>query len=460
MVAGTASGVGKTSITLGLLAALATSVRISAAKVGPDYIDPHLHAAATHRASYNIDPVLTGPLGVRASLARAARETDLVVVEGVMGLFDGTDLPDLPADTQPSASSPAGSTAQVARLTGLPVILVIDCAHLSQSTAAIALGYQKLNPEVKIVGVILNNLKSATHEALIRQAMAAIDVEILGAIPSGGLPERDSRHLGLLTAEEAPWQARQWIQALGASIRTHVELTQIITRAGRIDPHPLVAAVRMPPELVTRPVIAYSNGPAASFIYPENLDLLTEAGAEVIGFDPRHESIPPQAGLIWLHGGYPENYRAEISANAPLHQALRQAARSGLPIIAECGGHLLLGVSLEESAMSGVLPFQSTIGTRPRLGYRQVLLPAQSPLSLIDRHELPAHEFHYARSSEDGNALLLRTARESWRAGFARPSMISSYLHWHLGADSRLPASLVQIAARQRLSQLAQEPQR
>jgi cobyrinic acid a,c-diamide synthase len=391
-----------------------------------------------------------------------------VIIEGVMGLFDGTDLPDLEEDSSaPGTSTSWGSTAHVARLTNLPVILVIDCAHLSQSAAAIALGYSSLDPDLRIAGVILNNIKSTTHEALIRQAMASIGLEVFGVIRNGELPTRHSRHLGLRTAEEDPAETRRWVDTLGEVIRTAVELEPMIARAERIvtQSPSLPAATQAP--LSTRPVIAYSMGPAASFIYPENLDLLREAGGDVVGFDPLVASIPPKTGLIWLHGGYPEHYLDELCANQQLHVALRRAVDMGVPIIAECGGHLLLGQSLNGRPMVGVLPLESTISTKLSLGYRQVLIPQASPLSLANRPELPAHEFHYARSdearsdearsdearsdkvrsNEAGQGLSLRTARRTWRAGFANQSMISSYLHWHLGADVDLAHSLVQRAA-------------
>lgn len=359
-----------------------------------------------------------------------------------MGLYDGTDLPDVEGTPILSAH---GSTAQVAKLTGLPVILVIDCAHLSQSVAALALGYRSLDPGVRIAGVILNHLKSSAHEAFIRDAMVSVGIEVLGAFPHGGLPTRSSRHLGLLTAEEAPTSTREWIAALSSTIRTHLDLERIVSLAEAIE----VGPIRDPegPPIVGRPIIAYSNGPAASFIYPENLELLREAGGDTIGFDPRYDSIPAEAGLIWLHGGYPENYRHEIASNRTLLDALRNAVALKRPLIAECGGHLLLGDSLEDSQMAGVLPFRSTVSPRLTLGYRNARLTAAPSLLLPNDRAIPAHEFHYATSTPQGEAIELQTTRAQWRAGYASPSLLSSYLHWHLGTDPRLARALVLAAS-------------
>nr|WP_298212428.1 cobyrinate a,c-diamide synthase [Ferrimicrobium sp.] len=448
---GSASGVGKTSITLGLLAAVGDQMRVGAAKVGPDYIDPHLHALATGRASYNLDPVLTGSRGVTASLARAARHVDLVLVEGVMGLFDGTDLP---VQQGATGRSPLGSTAQVAKQTGLPVVLIIDCAHLSQSVAAVAHGYRSFDPGLRIVGVILNHIKSATHDAFAREAMASAGIEVLGVIPHGGLAERRARHLGLLTAEEAPQSTREWIRTLSEAVRSLIDLERITRLAEPITSNAQHTTVvhsyplgREQP--ARRPIIAYSEGPAASFIYPENLELMQEAGADTVGFDPRFESIPREAGLVWLHGGYPENYRDEIAANEPLLRALRRAATEHLPLVAECGGHLLLGSRLEDSKMAGVLPFTSTISSRLTLGYRLVGTTVTPPFLLAKGEEIPAHEFHYAASIPEGNAMTLTTARAQWRAGYLGDSFLSSYLHWHLGANEGLAPKLVAAARSQ-----------
>ncbi|MGC9154623.1 MAG: cobyrinate a,c-diamide synthase [Ferrimicrobium sp.] len=436
-------------MTLGLLAALGERTRVGAAKVGPDYIDPHLHALAIARPSYNLDPVLTGAAGVKASLARAARHMDLVLVEGVMGLFDGTDLP---TQHQASEPSPLGSTAQVAKQTALPVLLIIDCAHLSQSVAAIAHGYRSFDPDVRIAGVILNHTKSATHEAFVREALALRGIEVLGVIPHGGLPERRARHLGLLTAEEAPESTRGWIDALGEAVKGFLNLERIVHLAAPIIPSPASSPCSnlFPGQdsSLPRPVIAYSEGPAASFIYPENLERLREAGADIVGFDPRFASIPEEAGLIWLHGGYPENYREELAANEPFLGALRQAAATHRPLIAECGGHLVLGTRLEDSKMAGILPFASTISSHLTLGYRLVRARASDAFLIANGDELPAHEFHYATSTPEGTGLTLTTARGQWQAGYLRSALLSSYLHWHLGANEGLAARLVAVAAR------------
>ena len=359
-----------------------------------------------------------------------------------MGLFDGTDLPSVDGT---SAQPSLGSTAHVAKLTGLPVVLVVDCAHLSQSAAAVALGYRSLDPDINVVGIVLNHIKSAAHEAFVREAMATIGVEVLGVIPHGGLPTRDSRHLGLLTAEEAPASTHEWIRALGSTIRTHLELEGIISLAERIDVD--VASTVDATTVARRPIIAYSNGPAASFIYPENLELLREAGADTVGFDPRYDSIPAEAGLIWLHGGYPENYREEIASNQPLLKSLRNAVAMQRPLVAECGGHLLLGDRLEDSQMAGILPFNSTISDRLTLGYRNARSTTSPTLLLPDNRAIPAHEFHYATSTPQGDGVDLQTARARWRAGYASPSLLSSYLHWHLGADPGLAPALVLAAS-------------
>jgi cobyrinic acid a,c-diamide synthase len=435
VIGGVASGVGKTSVAIGLMAALRDAgQRVGAAKVGPDYIDPSLHALAIGGPSYQLDAVMTGPEGLLRSAARAARGHELVVVEGVMGLFDGTDAVDW------STGLPAGSTAEAALLLNAPVVLVVDAQGLSHSVAALVRGFADHDPRVRVAGVICNRVASDRHRELLASALAAAGIPMLGAIPRGGLPPRRSRNLGLVDAAADPTEARAWVAELGARIAAHLDLGTIVALAAPMPAHE--ATPSRPAPVAT---LAYSTGSSASFAYPENLERLAEAGLELVAFDPRSDPVPPRAHALWLHGGYPELFADELAANLPMREGLIEARRRLVPIVAECGGFALLGRSLAGWPMAGILPHETTMTDRLTLGYR-VATPRMPVASVLFKEPVVGHEFHRLGATTPGSDLLLGPAPTPLVGGVARGTLLASFVHWHLGGAPALLGRLVAAA--------------
>lgn len=347
VVAAPASGQGKTTVATGLMAALrARGLRVSGHKVGPDYIDPGYHALATGRPGRNLDPHLQGVHTIVPLLQHGAatpQPADIAVIEGVMGLFDG-------------AIGRAGfaSTAHVARLTGSPVVLVVDVSGASRSIAGIIHGFATFDRDVTLAGVILNKVGSATHEAEIREAVAATGIPVLGALRRDSTLDTPSRHLGLVPATERLAAARRTVAALGDAVAAGVDLDRLVALARRApdltgpawQPH---QHVRVCPGRT----VAVAGGAAFTFRYPETEELLTAAGLTVATVDPlSHERLPDGCAGLYLGGGFPEMHAAALAANQPLRAAMATAAASDMPIVAECAGLLYLCREIDASPWS------------------------------------------------------------------------------------------------------------
>ena len=430
---------GKTSVAVAIMKALAgRKVAVGAAKVGPDFIDPAYHELATGRPSYNLDPVMTGAAGVRHSTSRAARGCELLLIEGVMGLFDGTHLNGPPAP----GGLPEGSTAGVAAELGLPVLLVVDASGTSHSVAATVHGFRSWSSRVRLVGVVANRIGSDSHLEMVESLLSATGVPLVGHFRRDELPHRPSRHLGLNTVAEDAASAGAWVAELGDAAERSLDLGRIMALCTPLPaPEPAVGRRR------ASAVVAFSSGPAASFIYRENIERLAEAGFETVPFDPRFEAPPAAAGLVWLHGGYPELFLEEIATNVKLLASLRERVAEGAPTVAECGGHQLLGRSLNGVSMAGALPFASWIGERPVIGYRR-LTAGQPVLGGLEKAAPVAHEFHYGRSDAAGEGLLATAGAVRHPGGFGTASLLSSYHHLHLGSASPIATNLLAAALR------------
>jgi len=412
VVAAPASGSGKTLITLGLLRALRNrGVRVSGAKVGPDYIDPRFHEAATGRACYNLDPWAMSPALIDSLSAGLARDSDLVIIEGVMGLFDGP-------------RGPKGSTADLAEALGLPVLFVLDCRHQAQSAAALVHGFASFRPGLPLAGVILNRVASPRHEALLREA---ITLPVLGAYPNDSNLVWPSRHLGLVQAQENA-ELDSFIEAAAARA-TPALLDQILDLAMAFSPKPGPAA--LPP---LGQSIAVARDDAFSFAYPHLLDGWQRQGAALTFFSPLADQAPdPTADSVFLPGGYPELHAGKLAASTHFLDGLRQ--HSGL-VYGECGGFMVLGESLIDAggtshAMAGLLPLATSFSSRKlHLGYRKLSPLAGAPWA----KPLNAHEFHYSTLVSEGTAERLFEAEDA--AGNALPPMglrrgrvMGSYAH-------------------------------
>ena len=395
IIAAPKSGAGKTTATLALLAALCRrGPVVQAAKVGPDYIDPSFHAAATGRQSFNLDSWAMPPSLIDALVAENAAHADLLVIEGAMGLFDG--VPATPLRT--------GASADLAARLGLPVLLIIDVAGQSQSAAALLRGFASHDPEVRIGGVVLNRIGSARHIRLVADAIAALDIPVLGAIPRDASLALPERHLGLVQAAENDNLAAR-LEHLADMAEHHLDLDAIQAMAAppRLSATQLHAPV--PPPGMR---IALAQDAAFSFVYPHVLDGWKRAGAEIVAFSPLADEAPPEAcDSCWLPGGYPELHAGRLGAAGAFRSGLARFAATR-PVHGECGGYMVLGESLEDAEgvshrMTGLLGHSTSFAKRKlHLGYRQARLLADGPLGKASAL-LRGHEFHYAALIASGN---------------------------------------------------------
>jgi cobyrinic acid a,c-diamide synthase len=378
VIAAPRSGSGKTLATLGLLAALtARGLTVAPAKTGPDYIDGAFLARAARRPVTNLDPWAMAPDRLRAIAARHAESADLILAEGVMGLFDG-------------AADGTGSTGDLAATLGLPVLLVIDCERQSQSVAPLVMGFANWRQQVRVAGVLLNRVASPRHEMMLRTALAETGLPVVGALPRSPDLAIPSRHLGLTLPEEV-----EGIDAILNRARdlvaTHCDLDAILALATPLAP-PSAAAARLPP---LGQHVAIARDRAFSFLYTHWLDDWQAAGATLSFFSPLSgDPIPETADAVLLTGGYPELH----PPGEPFFQTLKKAHDRGALIYGECGGFMVLGRALTDarcvtSAMSGLLPLETRIDQPRRvLGYRRLI--HQSPLPWPKA--LTGHEFHYS----------------------------------------------------------------
>jgi len=451
VVAGAHSGVGKTTVATGLMAALASrGLKVAAAKVGPDFIDPGYHKVATARASHNLDLYLHGPKLVPALAGKAAQGADILVVEGVMGLFDGTAA--CPGDAA------KGSTAEVAKLLQAPVVLVVDAGAMSGSVAALVHGFATFDPELHLAGVVLNRVGSPGHAALLEEALAPLGVAVLGHLSADDRMAWRERHLGLVPVAEAPERVRRSLEVLGEAVASSLDLEAVWQLAAKAP----CLQVDEPPRArpAGRARVALCSGPAFSFLYPENLALLEEAGAELVGFDPlQDEAVPEGCSGLYLGGGFPEVFAAEIGSNTNLLRDLGKKVRSGLPTWAECGGLVLLCESLDGAPMSGALKgVHARMTEKLTIGYREARLRRASffgPQGTV----LIGHEFHRSETAPAGEALAFSGRFGAGQGGFASEHLFASYLHQHLAGTPQLAERFVASAsAKRRLSAIGDSP--
>jgi cobyrinic acid a,c-diamide synthase len=446
VIGGTHSGVGKTTIALGMMAALGRrGLRVAPFKVGPDFIDPGHHARVTGRASRNLDGWMLSRDYNQACFRRHAAGCDVAVVEGVMGLYDGF-----------SGRSEAGSTAQMAKWLNLPVLLVVDADGLARSAAALVQGFERFDAQVRFAGVLFNQLGSAGHLDYLQEAMAGdVAVPVLGGVARDHGLHMPERHLGLVTAEERPLE-EAFLLRLADHVETGIDLDSLLARLPEMTPA-LPAEERPPDDPPARVRIGVARDAAFCFYYPDNLDLLCAAGARLVPFSPMSDArLPDDLDGLYLGGGYPELHAGRLAANADLRRTIQRHSREGMPIYAECGGFMYLCQELKDQAgstypMCGCFPFQTRMNRKLRtLGYREIRVEKESLLGGPGAL-LRGHEFHYSQLAEGAEASSVDKvyALSGCKGGPLQPEgyavkrTLGSYVHLHFGSRPASAAAFV-----------------
>ncbi len=448
IIAGDRSGSGKTTVTLALLAALRTkNISIQSFKVGPDYIDPMFHARVTDRACYNLDAVLTSEIYVQQSFHLRTQPVDYALIEGVMGLFDG-------------AAEPIGfgSTAYIAKQLKTAVLLVVNCQSTSQSIAALIHGYCTFDPEVVIIGVVLNKVGSDRHLALLEAAIEPLCIPILGVLRREDEIVLPDRHLGLVPTDELPQLNQVFDQLAALGLRSFdwgrlLPFLRVDRQAGgggggvgMSALSPVVEGIR----------IAVARDPAFSFYYADNLEILQALGAELVFWSPMgDEALPEKVQGLYFGGGFPEMFAPTLADNQEVQRSVRQAIAAGMPTYAECGGLMYLCTSIRDFAeqeypMVGMIPAQAMMGKQLTLGYRNAVVK-ESTAMLRKGDRIRGHEFHRSdlsvRSLSPLYALTRLEQGEGEAAiaeGWHSRSFQASYLHLHWGATPELPQRWLQ----------------
>ncbi|MCL5040596.1 MAG: cobyrinate a,c-diamide synthase [Firmicutes bacterium] len=459
VIAGTQSGVGKTTITTGLLGALTKrNYRVQAFKSGPDYIDPTYHQLVTGLPSRNLDTYLLSPATLRELFERSAGQADLAVVEGVMGLFDGRD-----------GQSEIGSTSYLAKILAAPVILVVDAGKMSRSAAATVYGYAHFDPQLPLAGVILNNVAGTRHYRWVKEAIeGAVAVPVLGFLPRQAELRLEERHLGLIPTQEMGDFAA-YLERLNREVTKNIDLDQLLQVARSAPPWNSLQQDPGKKEKVRRIFPAIQVAPRCRlgvaldrsfhFYYQDNLDLLAALGAQIIPFSPLDDKELPSVDGLYIGGGFPEVFARQLAANSSLRRSLREAALAGLPLYAECGGLMYLTKSIttfsgETFPMTGVFP-QRTVMTRSLqgMGYVEAQVKA-STLFLRPGERLRGHLFHWSRLegqwSQYAYELKKEPGGEGRPDGLVQGNTLASYLHLHFGSHPELAERFVRHCAEYR----------
>jgi len=448
VVAGTHSGAGKTSVALGLMGALRQrGLQVQPFKVGPDFIDPGHHQRATGRISYNLDGWMLSRAQNLDIFARASQGADLAIVEGVMGLFDGY-----------GSQSEAGSTAELAKWLGAPVILVIDARAMGRSAAALVRGFARFDPNLNLAGIICNRVGSPSHLQRLREAIESVTgVPVLGSLPRSPTIEIGERHLGLRLAGEAGLSDR-YLENLATLTAQHLDCDRLLA-CSRQHPAPIVPVAPLPhPKPIVR--IGVARDEAFCFYYQPNLDLLRAAGAELVEFSPLRDRFPANLDGLYIGGGYPELHLESLSADQEMRSAIATFCHNNKPVYAECGGLMYLSQGIELNSESGrrqvpfvgVFPFWVRMGDRAKLGYTEVQVTASSPIP--SQNPVRGHRFHYSEIVGEPsitNSYVLQSWRDRGRQeGYTFGDTIASYVHLHFGSNPSFATNFVRQCAQQR----------
>lgn len=439
-IAGTSSGVGKTSIMVGIARALRVrGLRVAVFKCGPDYLDPSYHARAVSGPCHNLDGFMMGKQAVLGTFERASRGADIALIEGVMGLYDGA-----------SPIEDTGSTAEIAKWLRAPVLLVVDASGMARSLAALVQGFARFDPELQVAGVVCNRIGSRSHVALLRAALS--EPPVLGGLPVDNALAFAERHLGLRTAEEGAVPERL-LDAWGERVAEWIDLDALVELARRA-PSIEAPSTGEQASVARRCRIGLAFDRALHFYYEDNLHRLEQLGAELVRFSPLDDRALPSVDGLYLGGGYPELHAAELAENRALLDAIAGFADAGRPIYAECGGLMLLCQAIRtldgaRHAMAGVLPGEAVMHGRLRaLGYVEVETRTDSILGPAGAR-FRGHEFRYSElegvPEASSRAYTVHKRRNGVRyaEGYVRGSVLGSYVHAHWAESPEIPAAFV-----------------
>lgn len=437
-IAAPSSGSGKTTLSLGIMAALVKrGLKVQPFKCGPDYVDTEYHQLAAKRKSRNLDTWLMGAEGVINTFQKNSADADMAVIEGVMGLYDG-----------PSSESMEGSTAHVAKLLSVPVILVIDARKIAGSIAPLVKGFSEFHPDVKVAGVIANKISGPAHCDILSGALRAHNLPpLLGCMPSNSSWSIDERHLGLLPLFENTGYA-EWLEGLSVEIEKNIDMDTLVK----------ISETSVPPMISRRDALTAARrkmrvglafDEAFHFYYQDNIELLEENNIEIVKFSPlRDASLPPDLNGLYIGGGYPEIFASELSANPSMLADIRKRAKDGLPVYAECGGLMYLSSAITDKAgkkydMCGVLPCDTCMKDKLQsFGYKELKTLHDSILGPAGT-SYRGHEFHWS-CIENCSSENLRKAALSSRPfkdaapeekGFIINNVYASYIHAHFKSN-------------------------
>ena len=450
VIAGTHSGVGKTTVTLGLMATLQKrGLNVQPFKVGPDYIDPGFHNAVTGRCSHNLDSWLTCPEDLPNIVTKYGRDAHVVIVEGVMGLYDGL-----------RNQGEMASTAQVSKILNAPVVLIVSGAGMARSVAAVVKGYVDFDPSVNIIGVIVNQAGSENHGEILCQAIRdEVGVPVLGVMGRQGEISLPSRHLGLVPAGELN-DLPQILNQLVAMIEKNVDVDKLLFFAGQAPPleHNVVPNTNSTLDIT----LGIAMDEAFNFYYHDSLNYLQELGAKPIYFSPLKDKSLPEVDGIYIGGGFPEVFLPRLSANKNLMNIIKQQVLKGVPIYGECGGFMYLCDQITDFngngyPMTGLIPGKVQMQKRlSALGY--VSAEMQSDTIMGSKGNMVrGHEFHYSTVSdlpEEYAAFSLRGGRgaEGRYDGYAKDNIFGSYIHIHFRGNPKLAHNFVSACSNYKLT--------
>ncbi|PID92212.1 MAG: cobyrinic acid a,c-diamide synthase [Bacteroidetes bacterium] len=432
MLAAPASNSGKTLLSMGLIHLLVKrGLKVQPFKCGPDYIDPMYHSLLAGRPSYNLDLWMAGEHHVKQIFQRKCAGADLAIVEGVMGLFDGAD-------------GDRGSSAHLARVLELPVILVVEASGVAHSVAPLLYGFRNYDQHLNVAGVIFNKVASHSHFKILHRAAEEAGVKVLGYVPRDPHLKMESRHLGLHLPEETAFE--EILEKLEGHLDKHIDLDSFLAFTPAFSLHE-DAAGRQPPNLPDNRIrIALASDEAFRFSYQANLDALSGLG-DLVSFSPLRDKQVPEADLVWLPGGYPELFGTELAANHSMKQSVHEHVLKGKALVAECGGMMYLGEKLitkdgQSHDMAGLFAYECSFeNARLHLGYRELKAG-----SLCFR----GHEFHYSsltgrEEGADNLTALNARGKEVVMPVFRKKNCWASYLHLYLGERARIKAFLNQL---------------